>query len=60
MKAFLVAFALVLLIVGSAFAGISSRLVVTEPAPTLMPWGMVGTAAAMGLSGLYIIFKRNK
>jgi hypothetical protein len=57
MKAFVYAVAMVLLSVGVASA---QSLETPVSVPTLMPWGMVGTAAAMGLSGLYIIFKRNK
>jgi hypothetical protein len=55
MRAFLFGVALVLLSVGSAGA---QQLPVTVPA--LGVWGMAGTAATMGLSGLYVIFKRRK
>ncbi|MEJ2696809.1 MAG: hypothetical protein P8013_09185 [Candidatus Sulfobium sp.] len=58
MKAFMSALALVLLSAATASAGITAPQPVSVP--TLAPWGMVGTAVAMGLSGLYFIFKRNK
>ncbi len=58
MKAFLSAVALIFISAGVASAGVALQQPVSVP--TLMPWGMVGTAAAMGLSGLYFIFKRNK
>ncbi len=59
MKSFLFAVAFVLLSTGASFAGLAPA---PQPlsVPTMMPWGMVGTGAAMGLSGLYFIFKRNK
>jgi hypothetical protein len=58
MKVFLSAVALTFLSTGVAFAGVALQQPVSVP--TLMPWGMAGTAVAMGLSGLYFIFKRNK
>jgi len=58
MKVCLSAVAFLLLIAGVASAGTVAQQPVSVP--TMMPWGMVGTAAAMGLSGLYLIFKRNK
>jgi hypothetical protein len=58
MKTFLLSVAAVLLQAGSAAAGFAAPVPVEAPA--LAPWGMVGTAAALGLSGLYFIIKRNK
>jgi hypothetical protein len=58
MKSFLFVVAFVLLSVGVSSAGTTAP--VSVAAPTMMPWGMVGTAVAMGASGLYFIFKRNK
>lgn len=58
MKTFLSVAAFVLLLAGVASAGALAEQPVSVP--TMMPWGMVGTAAAMGFSGLYFIFKRNK
>lgn len=56
MKVLLFAIAFALLGVGIAFAGTTVRVPLSVP--TMMPWGMVATAAAMGLTGLYFIFKR--
>ena len=50
--------ALVLLCSGLAFAGILARP--TVAAPALAPWGMIGSAAALGISGLYFLVKRRK
>jgi hypothetical protein len=58
MKTFLFAAASVLILTGIASAGATFKLPVSVPA--LMPWGMVGTAVALGLSGLYFIIKRRK
>ncbi len=58
MKALLFAVAFVSVSIGVALAGVSPPQPVSVP--TLAPWGMVGTAVAMGLSGLYFIFKRKK
>lgn len=58
MKAFAYGLAVVFLTAGLAFAGRVS--VAPVSVPTLMPWGMVGTGVAMGLGGLYFLFKRNK
>ncbi len=59
MKKLLLAMASILSLAQSAFAGGLAR---PEPvaAPALAPWGMVGSAIALGLSGLYFIIKRNK
>ncbi len=48
----------VLISTGIASAGINSRIPVAAPA--LAPWGMVGSAVALGLSGLYFIIRRDK
>jgi hypothetical protein len=58
MKTFLFAAASVLILTGISSAGVPARIPVQTPA--LAPWGMVGTAVAMGLSGLYFIIKRHK
>ncbi len=58
MKTIVFAVAVVLLSAGISFAGTVSRVPVSAPA--LAPWGMVGTAVALGLSGLYFIIKRHK
>jgi hypothetical protein len=58
MKILFVTVVLVLLSSGFAFAGL-----LAEPplaAPTLAPWGMIGSAAALGISGLYFIVRRRK
>lgn len=59
MKVFLTVAAFVLLLAGIAFAG-AVGVPVSRPVPTMMPWGMVGTAVAMGLSGLFFIFRGRK
>jgi hypothetical protein len=58
MKTSLFAVAPVLIWTGIASAGISARVPVSAPA--LAPWGMVGSAVALGVSGLYFIIRRNK
>jgi hypothetical protein len=57
MRSFLLTIVFVLLGVGVASAGIPKPV---SSVPAIMPWGMVGTAVAMGLSGLYFIIRRNK
>ena len=58
MKFFIWVAVFVLMSAGIAAAGTSVNHLGAVEVPTMMPWGMVGTAAAMGLSGLYFIFKR--
>ncbi len=58
MKVTLFAIASFLISSGIASAGIKDSIPVTAPA--LAPWGMVGSAIALGLSGLYFIIRRNK
>jgi hypothetical protein len=58
MKKTLFAAASVLLLTQNVFAGVLARTPV--PTPALTPWGMVGTAVALGLSGLYFILRRHK
>ncbi|MGE5300268.1 MAG: hypothetical protein ACM3MB_04800 [Acidobacteriota bacterium] len=50
--------AFIILYTGAVFAG----TVVTqpEPVPALAPWGMIGSAVALGVSGLYFIIRRHK
>ena len=59
MRLFILGAAFVLLSAGIASAGIEARQLGVS-VPTMMPWGMFGTAVAMGLGGLYFLFKRNK
>lgn len=59
MKTFLSA-AFLLLFSGIAFAGAVAGPTPAVSVPTMMPWGMVTTATAMGASGLYFIFRRKK
>jgi len=58
MKASLFAAVSVLILAGIASAGTTAPVPVSAPA--LAPWGMVGTAVALGVSGLYFIIKRHK
>jgi hypothetical protein len=63
MRSFILGAAFVLLSAGVAYAGIDGiggDHLVGVSVPTMMPWGMVGTAVAMGLGGVYFLFKRNK
>ncbi len=60
MKVTLFAIASVLISAGIASAGTAPAPTPTASAPALAPWGMVGSAVALGLSGLYFIIKRNK
>jgi len=50
--------AFVLLCTGTVFAG----TIATQPetVPALAPWGMIGSAVALGVSGLYFIIRRHK
>ncbi len=59
MKKSLFAAASILLLAQSAFAG-GPPPPGPVSAPALAPWGMVGSAVALGLSGLYFIIRRNK
>ncbi len=58
MKKSLFVAASILFLAQSAFA--TQLQPVAVPAPALAPWGMVGSAVALGLSGLYFIIRRNK
>ncbi len=58
MKVTLFAVASVLISAGIASAGMKDSI--PAAAPALAPWGMVGSAIALGLSGLYFIIRRNK
>ncbi len=60
MKKLLFVLAPIFLLAQSAFAAIQQLQPVAVPAPALAPWGMVGSAVALGLSGLYYIIRRNK
>jgi hypothetical protein len=55
MKVFACGVVMVLLTAGPALAR-----PVALSVPTMMPWGMFGTAAAMGLSGVYFLLRRKK
>ncbi len=59
MKKLLFVLASIFLLAQSAFAAIELQPVAVS-APALAPWGMVGSAVALGLSGLYYIIRRNK
>jgi hypothetical protein len=52
------AVAFILLCTGPVFAGFVANQ--PEPVPALAPWGMIGSAVALGVSGLYFIIRRNK
>jgi hypothetical protein len=58
MKIVLSTIALVLLFSGLAVAGTPAAP--PQDVPALAPWGMIGSAAALGISGLYFIIKRHK
>jgi hypothetical protein len=58
MKTVFSAIALILLFSGLAMAGGSA--LPPEQVPALAPWGMIGSAAALGISGLYFIVRRHK
>jgi hypothetical protein len=58
MKALFSAVVYILLCSGPAFAG--SIVQQPEAVPALAPWGMLGSAAALGISGLYFIIRRHK
>jgi hypothetical protein len=58
MRTLLLAGAFILGFAGAVFAGTIAAP--PESVPALAPWGMVGSAVALGISGLYFIIRRHK
>ncbi len=58
MKKALFTFVSLVFLPGISFAGMVAPAPISTP--TFTPWGMVGTAAGLGVMGIYFIFRRNK